>query len=92
MSGNVWEWTRSLWGNDPSKPQYGYPYDPADGRERLDAGTGTRRVVRGGSFGVDDGFVRCAARSWFNPNYRGRDVGFRVVLSPSPLDDDASGR
>ena len=92
MSGNVWEWTRSLWGDHPSIPQYSYPYDPADGRERLDAKRDTRRVVRGGSFDNNGGSVRCAALYWLNPDVRGRDVGFRVVLSPSPLDDDASGR
>jgi formylglycine-generating enzyme required for sulfatase activity len=26
LSGNVWEWTRSLWGRD-SEPQFRYPYD-----------------------------------------------------------------
>src|SRR3989304_3513089 len=37
MSGNVWEWTRSLWGEDWEKPTFTYPYDPNDGREDLNA-------------------------------------------------------
>jgi formylglycine-generating enzyme required for sulfatase activity len=38
MAGNLWEWTRSLWGKDASDPELGYPYDPKDlERERLDA-------------------------------------------------------
>ena len=52
MSGNVWEWTSSLF--------KGYPYDPADGREALH-GEGSR-TVRGGSFYGHVGFVRCACR------------------------------
>jgi formylglycine-generating enzyme required for sulfatase activity len=35
MAGNVWEWTRSLWGKDFSKPKFSYPYNLADGREDL---------------------------------------------------------
>jgi len=84
MAGNVWEWTRSKLA--------GYPYDPADGRERLDAGRGTRRVLRGGSFHYYGGSVRCAARVRDAPNYQNRRYGFRVVLSPFPLGADASGR
>ena len=38
MAGNVWEWTSSLWGKDVMNPEYKYPYDPADGRENLEAG------------------------------------------------------
>ncbi|MGZ8250190.1 SUMF1/EgtB/PvdO family nonheme iron enzyme, partial [Methylomagnum sp.] len=30
MAGNVWEWTRSLWGRDFSKPDFAYPYEPTD--------------------------------------------------------------
>ena len=38
MAGNVWQWTRSLWGTDKARPDYGYPYDPRDPRrEHLDA-------------------------------------------------------
>ncbi|MDP6359904.1 MAG: SUMF1/EgtB/PvdO family nonheme iron enzyme, partial [Planctomycetota bacterium] len=35
MAGNVWEWTRSLWGEDLAEPAFKYPYDPKDGRENL---------------------------------------------------------
>ena len=31
MAGNVWEWTRSLWGENWTKLEFGYPYDAEDG-------------------------------------------------------------
>jgi len=65
MVGNVWEWTLSLWGpwtGEKAELQFGYPYDPADGRENLEAGDDMLRVVRGGSF-VNRGSARCAYRS-----------------------------
>ena len=37
MSGNVWEWTRSLWGPEWDKLTFPYPYKPEDGREQLQA-------------------------------------------------------
>ncbi len=33
MAGNVWEWTRSIWGVKFSEPDFKYPYDSGDGRE-----------------------------------------------------------
>ena len=51
-SGNVFEWTRSLWGTDFDEPEFGYPYDANDpARENLSAGDDVLRVVRGGSWG-----------------------------------------
>jgi hypothetical protein len=76
MSGNVWEWTRSLHGDYP------YPDDPEGRRNREDPKASGRRVLRGGAFddfGVD---VRCAYRDHNVPNDRNLDLGFRVVLSP----------
>ncbi|MCI0696852.1 formylglycine-generating enzyme family protein [candidate division KSB1 bacterium] len=75
MSGNVWEWTRCLWGKN-------YPYDPNDGREQLDASRDVLRVLRGGAFYVNVRFVRCAARYRDDPFNRVRNLGFRVVLRP----------
>ena len=77
LAGNVLEWTRSHW--------KGYPYDPADGREALDAGDSVSHVLRGGSFGHNQYNARCACRVRNNPS-RGWDIsGFRVVVSPSRL-------
>ncbi|MCP4543647.1 MAG: SUMF1/EgtB/PvdO family nonheme iron enzyme [Chloroflexi bacterium] len=85
MAGNVWEWTRSLWGKD-------YPYDPADGREDLAASDEHSRVLRGGSFAFDLRFGRCAYRYYNPPRFRNRNFGFRlVVVSPLPPDSGDSG-
>jgi len=82
MAGNVWEWTRSLWGKDVSKPAYGYPYQGDDGREDLTAPDDVRRVVRGGSFSSIAWGVRCAVRDRLDPANRSVSTGFRVVVSP----------
>ena len=76
MAGNIWEWTRSVY--------EGYPY-PEQGekrqmREDLDA-KGVR-VLRGGSFGNHQSSARCASRVNAEPDFRNRDSGFRVVVSP----------
>ena len=85
MSGNVWEWTRSLWGGEV-EAEFNYPYDPNDGREDLAAGVNVARVLRGGSFGNNLRYVRCAIRGRHSPYYRLDLIGFRVawgVVSPS---------
>ena len=71
LSGNVWEWTRSLLEN--------YPYDQKDGRENLQASG--PRVVRGGSWINPARSARCAFRNRYNPDNRSNDLGFRVILS-----------
>jgi len=78
-AGNVWEWTGSLWGQDASKPEFGYPYDAKDGRENPSAPNTVRRVLRGGSFGDDAQGVRCACRVRSHPDHRLGIDGFRVV-------------
>ncbi len=74
MSGNVWEWTRSVHAD--------YPYIPNDGRENPEASRGDSRVLRGGSFFDACWSVRCAYRSRYYPDFRRNCVGFRVLLSP----------
>jgi formylglycine-generating enzyme required for sulfatase activity/energy-coupling factor transporter ATP-binding protein EcfA2 len=72
MSGNVWEWTRSVIQE--------YPYDPNDGREDLTASG--RRVLRGGCFVDIRRNARCACRYRADFSALYDDVGFRVAASP----------
>lgn len=82
MSGSLWEWTRSLWGEDWGKPQFGYPYKRDDDREDLSASSRMLRVLRGGSCFHNSRRVRCAYRDRNAPDDRFDVIGFRVVLSP----------
>jgi formylglycine-generating enzyme required for sulfatase activity len=87
MSGNVWEWTRSLWGTKFETPDFGYPYQPDDPkREDLRAPDSVLRVVRGGSFDLNDHLARAAYRSRLLPP---GSLGFRVVVSRSPRRRDS---
>lgn len=82
LSGNTWEWTRSLWGKDGRKTSFGYPYDPMDKkREDLKAGKDVMRVLRGGSWGNDRGRARVSYRDRYDPLSRDGSIGFRCVLS-----------
>ena len=68
MSGNVWEWTRSLWGKDWQKAEFVYPYtDRLEERENLRAGDDVARVLRGGSFDDNGRNARCACRIHSDP-------------------------
>jgi len=75
LSGNVWEWTGSLY-----RP---YPYQADDDRENPHDGD-VRRVVRGGSWNYSRGGARCAFRSNYHPGARVAYLGFRV-LCVSPM-------
>jgi formylglycine-generating enzyme required for sulfatase activity len=70
MAGNVW--TLSLY--------KGYPYDPKDGREDLEASD--RRVLRGGSWNSIQRLARVSYRVSFEPDFFSDHVGFRVVVAP----------
>jgi formylglycine-generating enzyme required for sulfatase activity len=82
MVGNVWEWTRSLWGENLDVANYSYSYDSEDGRENLNASDVTWRVLRGGAFLNSPRRMRCAYRHRRDPNRRFRHIGFRVVMYP----------
>ena len=78
MSGNVWEWTRSVWGTYP------YPSDAAGRAEReyLEVREGVRRVRRGGAFFSSPRSARCTVRLGSGPYPHGGGMGCRVVLRP----------
>jgi formylglycine-generating enzyme required for sulfatase activity len=82
MSGDVWEWTITLWGEDRGTPAFVYPYLSKDGRENQSAGDGFFRIIRGGSFKDDMKGVRCACRDIDPPNYSLNNLGFRVCVAP----------
>lgn len=74
MSGNIWEWTRSIYDR--------FSYDPSD---KLDNLLSTEsRMLCGGSFYLRSGDVRCVDRLKCGPDYRSADLGFRVVISQIP--------
>jgi formylglycine-generating enzyme required for sulfatase activity len=75
LTGNVWEWTSSVY--------QAYPYDATDGREDPHA-TPARRVVRGGSWYYDRVLARTASRYLIASDHRSSNLGLRVVrASPS---------
>jgi formylglycine-generating enzyme required for sulfatase activity len=79
MSGNVWEWTRSVWG------PYPYPVDAAGRAEResLELREGVRRVRRGGAFFSSPRSARCTVRLGSGPYPHGGGMGCRAVLRPA---------
>lgn len=84
MAGNVWEWTRSLWGREWESQDFGYPYDPAvPSREDESADRGVKRLLRGGSYLFHQEIVRCAYRYRVDPGYANFNWGFRIACVPS---------
>jgi formylglycine-generating enzyme required for sulfatase activity len=73
MHGDVWEWcsdwyAKDYYSNSPSVD----PKGPS---------SGDKRSLRGGSWGDDEGNLRCTVRYHGNPDHRVSVIGFRVVRS-----------
>ena len=82
MSGNVWEWTVSLYGK-----KYPYIHDCKWNNET--ARDDSERVLRGGSFGYYATFATCAARLRYAPDLRDGGLGFRCCVSLNPTPDSS---
>ena len=71
MHGNIWEWVQDEWHSD-------YNGAPSDG-SAWESGSSSGRVSRGGSWFSFAWNCRSAYRTYFNPGYRGGNLGFRVL-------------
>ena len=71
MSGNVWEWVQDCWHDS-------YAGAPTNG-SAWTSGECTYRVLRGGSWDVDDYDCRVANRGGDYPDYRSNGDGFRLA-------------
>jgi Sulfatase-modifying factor enzyme 1 len=74
MHGNVWEWVEDSWHGN-------YDGAPTDGSAWLRGGDSSYRVIRGGSWRNDTGFIRAAVRVKRTINVQFDTLGFRVARS-----------
>jgi sulfatase modifying factor 1 len=70
--GNVWEWTNDWYG----------PYMPRQENDPRGPDSGTKKVVRGGSWHSVTDSARCAMRNARSPQEKTSSLGFRVVAEP----------
>jgi formylglycine-generating enzyme required for sulfatase activity len=73
MSGNVWEWCQDVYTADISA---GPERDRHSRKSPI-----PERVIRGGSWNLDDWSSRCSRRFGFPEDYFGAGLGFRLALT-----------
>jgi formylglycine-generating enzyme required for sulfatase activity len=76
MEGNAAEWCSDYYSST-------YGFEPGQvATDPTGPGSGELRVIRGGSFALEEEKCRCAARGGILPTDRRLDVGFRVIMQP----------
>lgn len=71
MSGNVWEWCSDWYG----------PYMDDEATDPIGPPSGTKHVVRGGSFTYEPVYARCKARNSLSETNQSLAVGLRLAIS-----------
>ena len=74
MCGNVCEWCLDLYNR--------FAYEIHEHHNPINTENGSCRVVRGGSWNYGARDIRCADRGLYVPEYRGNDLGFRLIRTP----------
>jgi formylglycine-generating enzyme required for sulfatase activity len=74
MIGNVWEWTSSVYRNNPFQSDDGIE-DPTSRKVR---------AARGGSWYYSPQSLRVSVRGFYSPAGRNNNIGFRCARDGSP--------
>ena len=76
MHGNVWEWVQDCWNGN-------YEGAPVDG-SAWESGACSARVLRGGSWSYEPGYLRAAGRVGLTSGDRYSHFGFRIARTVTP--------